>query len=97
MGILLCTEKNHALVKYAIAGMQSKLFVSKYRLALPDEAEMRKFIEARLKDATGDRASTSERTSSGRKQRPADAKSRAEHRKPRAPKRGAARPRRKKR
>ena len=50
IGILLCTEKNHALVKYALAGMSSQLFVSKYQLALPDEAEMRTFIEARLNE-----------------------------------------------
>lgn len=50
IGILLCTQKNHALVKYALAGMNSQLFVSKYQFALPDEAEMRAFIEARLKE-----------------------------------------------
>jgi predicted nuclease of restriction endonuclease-like (RecB) superfamily len=50
IGILLCTQKNHALVKYALAGMKSRLFVSKYQLALPDEAEMRAFVEARLNE-----------------------------------------------
>ena len=50
VGILLCTEKNHALVKYALAGMNSQLFVSKYQLELPDEARMRAFIEAQLRD-----------------------------------------------
>ena len=50
IGILLCTQKNHALVKYALAGMNSQLFVSKYQLALPDEAEMRAFVEARLQE-----------------------------------------------
>jgi len=50
IGILLCTQKNHALVKYALAGMNSKLFVSKYQLALPNEAEMRAFLEARLSE-----------------------------------------------
>jgi predicted nuclease of restriction endonuclease-like (RecB) superfamily len=98
VGILLCTEKNHALVKYALAGMESQLFVSKYRLALPDEAEMRKFIEARLKDGMRERAGESGRAApSGRKQKPADGKGRAGSRKRRARKSGAARPRRKKR
>jgi predicted nuclease of restriction endonuclease-like (RecB) superfamily len=50
VGILLCTQKNHALVKYALAGMNSQLFVSKYQLVLPGEAEMRAFIEARLNE-----------------------------------------------
>jgi hypothetical protein len=54
VGILLCTEKNHALVRYAIAGMRSQLFVSKYQLALPKEDEMRAFIEARLNDELPD-------------------------------------------
>jgi len=48
IGILLCTEKNHALVRYALAGMSNRLFVSKYQLALPKEDEMRAFVEARL-------------------------------------------------
>ena len=30
--------------------MNSQLFVSKYQLALPDEAEMCAFVEARLKE-----------------------------------------------
>lgn len=50
IGILLCTEKNHALVKYALAGMASQLFVSKYQLELPNETEMRAFLENQLKE-----------------------------------------------
>ena len=46
VGILLCTEKNHALVEYALAGMDNQLFVSKYQLQLPGKEEMEKFIEA---------------------------------------------------
>jgi predicted nuclease of restriction endonuclease-like (RecB) superfamily len=55
IGILLCTEKNHALVKYALAGMNSRLFVSKYQLELPGEVEMRAFIEAQLKGELSER------------------------------------------
>ena len=36
IGILLCTQKDHALVEYALAGMDNQLFVSKYQLYLPD-------------------------------------------------------------
>jgi predicted nuclease of restriction endonuclease-like (RecB) superfamily len=50
VGILLCTKKDHALVKYALAGMDNKLFVSKYQLELPKKEEMQKFIEAQIKD-----------------------------------------------
>lgn len=48
IGILLCTDKNHALVEYALAGMDSNLFVSKYQLELPEKAEMQRFIEQQM-------------------------------------------------
>jgi predicted nuclease of restriction endonuclease-like (RecB) superfamily len=44
IGILLCTAKNHALVEFALAGMDNSLFVSKYQLELPKKEEMEKFI-----------------------------------------------------
>jgi len=50
IGILLCTDQNHALVEYALAGMDNQLFVSKYQLELPDKDEMQRFIEAQLKE-----------------------------------------------
>jgi predicted nuclease of restriction endonuclease-like (RecB) superfamily len=51
VGILLCTNKDHALVEYALAGMDNNLFVSKYQLELPKKEEMQKFIEKQIKDA----------------------------------------------
>jgi len=45
VGILLCTAKDHALVEYAIAGMDNQLFVSKYQLELPKPEDIRAFIE----------------------------------------------------
>lgn len=45
VGILLCTEKDHALVEYALAGMSNQLFVSKYQLVLPGREDIRRFIE----------------------------------------------------
>ena len=53
VGILLCTEKNHALVEYALAGMDNHLFVSKYQLALPDKEEMRRFLEEQMAEELG--------------------------------------------
>lgn len=50
IGILLCTEKDHALVKYALAGMDDNLFVSKYQLELPQKEEMQKFIEEKINE-----------------------------------------------
>jgi predicted nuclease of restriction endonuclease-like (RecB) superfamily len=45
VGILLCTGKNHALVEYALAGMDNRLFVSKYQLQLPKADELQRYIE----------------------------------------------------
>ena len=50
IGILLCTDKNHALAEYALAGMDNHLFVSKYMLELPKKDEMEKFIEEKIKE-----------------------------------------------
>jgi predicted nuclease of restriction endonuclease-like (RecB) superfamily len=49
IGILLCTRKNQALVKYACAGMDNRLFVSKYQLGLPRKEEFRRFLEAQIR------------------------------------------------
>ncbi len=49
IGILLCTEKGDKMVEYALAGMEEKLFVSKYLVALPKKEELIQFIENELK------------------------------------------------
>jgi predicted nuclease of restriction endonuclease-like (RecB) superfamily len=54
IGILLCTDKNHALVEYALAGMDNQLFVSKYQLELPKKEEMQRFMDAQLKEVGGE-------------------------------------------
>ncbi|WP_263772822.1 PDDEXK nuclease domain-containing protein [Propionivibrio soli] len=51
IGILLCTEKDHALVDYAMAGMDNQLFVSRYQLELPSKEVLQRFLEDHLKDA----------------------------------------------
>ena len=48
VGILLCTQKDHALVEYALAGIDNDIFVSKYLLELPRKEDMQRFIEAQL-------------------------------------------------
>lgn len=45
IGILLCTEKDHVLVEYALAGMDNSLFVSKYQLQLPAKDVLTRQIE----------------------------------------------------
>jgi predicted nuclease of restriction endonuclease-like (RecB) superfamily len=44
VGILLVTEGNRALVEYATAGMDEKLFVSKYLVELPSKKQLEEFI-----------------------------------------------------
>ena len=50
VGILLCTQKDHALVEYALAGMDNQLFVSKYQLELPKKEEMQRFLEEKMRE-----------------------------------------------
>lgn len=45
IGILLCTGKGEATVKYATAGVENQLFISKYKTILPSEDALRKEIE----------------------------------------------------
>ncbi len=51
IGILLCTQKNHALVEYALAAMNNQLFVSKYQLVLPSREEMARFLDEKLQES----------------------------------------------
>ena len=50
IGILLVTDKNKALVEYATAGMNNKLFVSKYLLELPQKEQLEAFIQKELQN-----------------------------------------------
>lgn len=51
VGILLCTKKDHALMEYALAGLDNGLFVSKYQLELPKKEKMQQFIEELMREA----------------------------------------------
>lgn len=42
---ILCTEKDHTVVKYSVLNESRQLFASKYRLYLPSEEELRAEIE----------------------------------------------------
>ncbi len=50
VGILLVAEKDHALVKYATAGMSENLFIQKYLVQLPSKENLEKYIEKTLKE-----------------------------------------------
>jgi predicted nuclease of restriction endonuclease-like (RecB) superfamily len=44
VGLLLCTDYGETTVKYATEGLSQNLFVSKYKLQLPSEEEIKKFL-----------------------------------------------------
>ncbi len=45
IGIVLCSLKDAAVVKYATASIDNQLFVSKYMLELPTEEELLQFLK----------------------------------------------------
>lgn len=48
VGILLCTDKDQERVEFATAGIDDKVFVAKYLVALPDKKELEQFIKKEL-------------------------------------------------
>ena len=48
VGILLCTDKDQEHVEFATAGIDDKVFVSKYLIALPDKLQLKEFIKKEL-------------------------------------------------
>lgn len=50
VGLLLVTGKNEPLVKYATAGMDKNLFVSKYLLQLPSIEKLKTFLKQEIKN-----------------------------------------------
>jgi len=44
IGIILCSYKDEAVVKYATGGIRTKVFASKYLTNLPDEETLRQEI-----------------------------------------------------
>lgn len=54
VGILLCTDKNQALVEYALAGMDNHLFVSKYQLELPSPETLQRYLTEQRKHLEGE-------------------------------------------
>jgi hypothetical protein len=53
IGLLLCTDKDHALVRYATASVDNKLFVSKYAVELPSQKELETFLHAKHLEMLG--------------------------------------------
>jgi hypothetical protein len=44
IGIILCSDRDDAVVKYAMGGMHAQAFASKYLTELPDEETLRREI-----------------------------------------------------
>jgi len=53
IGLILCTDKNDAVVQYTLGeGQNKRLFASRYKLHLPTEAELRAEIKRELRSLT---------------------------------------------
>ena len=48
IGLVLCSEKNEAVVRYVLAEKNSQVFASRYQFALPSEADLRAEIRREL-------------------------------------------------
>jgi len=49
IGLLLCTDYNETVVKYATGGLDPNIFVQKYHIKLPTEEELKAFITKSIK------------------------------------------------
>lgn len=45
IGLILCSEKTEAIVKYSVLSESQQIFASKYLLYLPSEAELKTELE----------------------------------------------------
>jgi hypothetical protein len=51
LGLILCADKNDAVVKYTLGPEQEKtIFASRYKLHLPTEAELKAEIRRELRE-----------------------------------------------
>ena len=48
IGLILCSEKNEAVVRYVLADKNEQVFASRYQFALPSEADLRAEIRREL-------------------------------------------------
>lgn len=50
IGLILVADKNEVMVKYALGGISNKLFISKYKLYLPNKNELEKRVKRLLRE-----------------------------------------------
>jgi predicted nuclease of restriction endonuclease-like (RecB) superfamily len=53
IGLLLCTDRDRSVVEYAMAAMDNALFVSQYKLELPDAKKLQRFLMKTLRELEG--------------------------------------------
>jgi predicted nuclease of restriction endonuclease-like (RecB) superfamily len=75
LGLILCTDKNDAVVKYTLGPEQSqKIFASRYKLHLPSEAELQAEIRREVRQLTaGEPTHTSPTRKRGKSAKPSPA------------------------
>jgi len=52
IGLILCTEKNDAVVRYVLAEKSRQIFASRYQLYLPTEAQLQDELRRELARVT---------------------------------------------
>ena len=45
VGLILCADKGHALARYALEGLPSKVMAANYRMVVPDAELLQKELE----------------------------------------------------
>ena len=63
IGIVLCTEKNDAMVKYTVGDKAQRIFTSKYQFHLPTEEELVEEIKKEVKEISSSKKFDSTRRS----------------------------------
>ncbi len=56
IGLILCTEKNEAVVRYTLSRTASQIFASRYQLHLPTEAELAEELQRERQEIEENRA-----------------------------------------
>ncbi|MEA3514112.1 MAG: PDDEXK nuclease domain-containing protein, partial [Nanoarchaeota archaeon] len=51
IGLILCSDKNEAMVKYTLLNEKKSVFASKYKLYLPTEKELKEEIARERENA----------------------------------------------
>ena len=51
IGLILCADKNEAVVKYTLGEANAQIFASRYKLHLPSEQELAEEIRRELRQA----------------------------------------------